>query len=103
MAKKARYIFLSAFFQIKIINTLTVTRENIFVSKHYFIQSASFLLKSNFLFIKSFLRGTFLMAQWLRLWVRNVGDLGSNPGQGTRSHMLQLKIPYAATETCAAK
>ena len=43
------------------------------------------------------------MAQWLRLWVRNVGDLGSNPGQGTRSHMLQLKIPYAATETCAAK
>ena len=52
---------------------------------------------------KSFLRGTFLMAQWLRLWARNAGDLGSNPGQGTRSHMLQLKIPYAATKTCAAK
>lgn len=32
--------------------------------------------------------GTFLMAQWPRLCARSAGDLGSNPGQGTRSHML---------------
>ena len=31
------------------------------------------------------------MAQWLRLCPPNAGGLGSNPGQGTRSHMLQLK------------
>ena len=27
------------------------------------------------------------------------GGLGSIPGQGTRSHMLQLKILHAATKT----
>ena len=49
--------------------------------------------------------GTSLVAQWLRLWAPNVGALGSIPGQGTRSHlpqlrvrMLQLKIPRAATK-----
>ena len=33
------------------------------------------------------------MAQWLRLHVPNAGDLGSIPGQGTRSHTLQLEDP----------
>ena len=28
--------------------------------------------------------------QWLRLCTPNAGGLGSIPGQGTRSHMLQL-------------
>ena len=42
--------------------------------------------------------GTSLVAQWLRLRVPNAGGLGSIPGQGTRSHMPQLKIPYAATK-----
>ena len=37
--------------------------------------------------------------QWLRLHIPNIGDPGSIPGQGTRSHMLQLKIPHAATKT----
>ena len=43
------------------------------------------------------------MAQWLRLHTLNAEDLGSIPGQRTRSHMpqlrvcmLQLKIPHAA-------
>ena len=31
------------------------------------------------------------------------GCLGSIPGQGTRSHMLQRKIPHVATKTSAAK
>ena len=34
--------------------------------------------------------GTSLVLQWLRLGAPNVGGLGSIPGQGTRSHMLQL-------------
>ena len=32
------------------------------------------------------------MVQWLRLRAPNAGSLGSIPGQGTRSHMLQLRI-----------
>ena len=32
------------------------------------------------------------MGQWLRFRAPNVGDLGSIPGQGTRSHMLQLRV-----------
>ena len=50
--------------------------------------------------------GTSLLVQWLTLHAPNAGDQGSIPGQGTRSHMLQLrarmpqlKIPQAATET----
>ena len=47
--------------------------------------------------------GTSLVVQWLRLRAPNAGGLGSIPGQGTRSHTLQLKvrmpqlkIPHAA-------
>ena len=35
--------------------------------------------------------GTFLVVQWLRLCASNAGDPGSISGQGTRSHMLQLR------------
>ena len=35
--------------------------------------------------------GTSLVVQWLRLHAPNAGELGLIPGQGTRSHMLQLK------------
>ena len=34
--------------------------------------------------------GTSLVIQWLRLFAPNVGGLDLIPGQGTRSHMLQL-------------
>ena len=51
-------------------------------------------------------KGTSLMVQWLRLCSSNGGSLGLIPGQGTRSHMvqlricmLQLKILHAATKT----
>ena len=51
-------------------------------------------------------RGTSLVVQWLRLHTCNAGGLGSNPGQGTRSvmmqlsvHMLQLEISHATTKT----
>ena len=37
--------------------------------------------------------GTSLMAQSLRLCVLNAGGPGSIPGQGTRTHMSQLKDP----------
>ena len=33
-----------------------------------------------------------LVLQWLRLSVPNAGGLGSIPGQGTRSLMLQLRV-----------
>ena len=36
--------------------------------------------------------GTLLVAQWLRLGTPNAGGLGSILGQGTRSHMLQLRV-----------
>ena len=36
------------------------------------------------------------MAKTLTL---DAGDLGLMPGQGTRSHMLQLNIPKATTKT----
>ena len=32
------------------------------------------------------------MVQWLRLCTPNVGDLGSIPGQGTGSLILQLRV-----------
>ena len=35
--------------------------------------------------------GTSLMVQWLRLCAAYAGDLGLLSGQGTGSHMLQLK------------
>ena len=44
-------------------------------------------------------RRVFLGDQWLRLHAPNAGGPGSIPGQGTRSHMPQLKIPCAATGT----
>ena len=36
--------------------------------------------------------GTSLVVQWLKLGASTVGGWGSIPGQGTRSHTLQLKI-----------
>ena len=38
-------------------------------------------------------KGTSLVVQLLRLCASNAGGSGSIPGQGTRSHMPQLKIP----------
>ena len=35
--------------------------------------------------------GISLVVQWLRLYAPNVEDLGSIPGQWTRSHILQLE------------
>ena len=35
------------------------------------------------------------MVQWLRLHAPNAGGMGSIPGQGTRSHMPQLKSSRA--------
>ena len=42
--------------------------------------------------------GTSLVVQQLRLHGPNAGGLGSIPGQGLRSCMLQLKIPHMATK-----
>ena len=42
---------------------------------------------------------TSLVVQWLQLLAPNAEGPGSIPGQGTRSHILQLKIPRALTKT----
>ena len=39
------------------------------------------------------------MVQWVRLHVPNAGGLGLIADQGTRSHMLLLKLSHAATKT----
>ena len=36
--------------------------------------------------------GTCLVVQWLRLCTPSAGDPGLTSGQGTRSHMLQLRV-----------
>ena len=47
--------------------------------------------------------GTSLMVQWLCLHTPNAGDLGSTPGQGTRSHMSQLRVHVPQLIHSAAK
>ena len=44
-----------------------------------------------------------LMAQWLRLHTLNAGDLSLIPAQGTRSHMLQLRVCMLQLIPSAAK
>ena len=46
-----------------------------------------------------------LMVRWLRFHSPNAGGLGSIPGQGTRSHMLQgrLRIPCAEAKTWSSQ
>ena len=48
--------------------------------------------------LKINLVGTSLLVQWLRLCPPKAGVPGSIPSQGTKSHMLQLKIPSATTK-----
>ena len=43
--------------------------------------------------------GTSLVVPWLGLHASKAEDLGSIPSQGTRSHMMQLKIPHIPTKT----
>ena len=45
-----------------------------------------------------FLLGTSIVVLWLRLQAPSAGGLGSIPGQGTGSHMPQLKILHAETK-----
>ena len=48
---------------------------------------------------KKYSQGISLAVQWLRLHASSAWGPGLIPGQGNRSHMLQLKILYAATNT----
>ena len=43
---------------------------------------------------------TSLMVQWLKLHAPNATALRSIPDKGTRSHILQVKIPHIATKNC---
>ena len=44
--------------------------------------------------------GTSLLVQWLRLLIPNARGLGSIPGQGTRSHILQLRVSLVQLLSC---
>ena len=46
--------------------------------------------------LKIFQRGTTMVVQWVKLPAPNSGGPSLIPGQGTRSHMPQLKILHAA-------
>ena len=43
-------------------------------------------------FINNVYAGTSPVVQWLRLDAPSAEGIGSIPGQGTRSHMLQLRV-----------
>ena len=43
------------------------------------------------------------MVQWLRLLDPKAGDLGLIPGQGARSHMLQLRVHRPQLRPSAVK
>ena len=61
-------------------------------------------LLNNQLKKKQLTLGTSLVVQWLRLHAPNAGGLGSIPGQGTGSHMPQLKDPeYHNKDTVCPK
>ena len=49
--------------------------------------------------VKSLQTGTSLVVQCLGLCAPNAGGLGLIPGQGTRSHIPQLKTPRAVMKT----
>ena len=40
------------------------------------------------------------MVQWLRLHAPNAGGLGLIPGQGTRAHILQLRVHMLQLKSC---
>ena len=50
------------------------------------------LINVIFVFSERHLTGTSLVVQWLRLHAPNSGGWGSIPGQGTGSHILQLRV-----------
>ena len=44
--------------------------------------------------------GASLVVWWLRLHAPNAGSLGLIPGQGTRSHVPQLRVGMPKDPTC---
>ena len=57
----------------------------------YLLALSEVLLSFFFLIDLKHFRGTSLVVQWLWLHTINTGALGLIPGQGTRSHMPQLR------------
>ena len=58
--------------------------------------------KHSFKVSKTNRSGTSPVVHWLRLRAPSAGGVGSTLGQGTRSHMLQLKTPHATTKMSRA-
>ena len=49
--------------------------------------------------LRLYIYGTSLVVLWLRLRAPNSGGSGLIPGQETRSHMMQLKVPLLQLKT----
>ena len=52
---------------------------------------------------ENYFRGTSLEVHWLRLCAPSARGLGSVPGQGTKSCMLQLRFPHAIGESLCSQ
>ena len=78
-----------------------VTRLSAFVNNHriFYSKGCFYRMKIMLQFLKMGSEGIFLVAQWLNSELPMQGAWGSIPGQGTRSHRLQLKILRATTKT----
>ena len=66
--------------------------------KRGILYSPVILWKQNYIIV----RRDVLVVQWLGLHATNAGNLGLTPGQGTRSHLPLLKIPYTSTKSLHA-
>ena len=69
------------------------------------IKYSTIIQRWEFHIVKNNMGGTSLVVQWLRLRAPNTGGPGSIPGQGTRSHMPQLRVfmPQLKTLHAATK
>ena len=59
--------------------------------KSHFFSLLGLILNKFYFIFQNILLGTSLVVQWLGIYTPNAGGPGSIPGQGTRSHMPQLK------------
>ena len=80
-------------------NLLQLLHQRRFTNKHMKTCSITVIRKKQ---VKT-TRGTSLVVQWLRCHIPNVRGLGSIPVQGTRSHMLQLRVYMPQLRPSTAK
>ena len=80
--------------RIRILIVLWTTTQNYtpFCITSKLLDISQNIISNGIVFQKYSSFGTCLIVQWLRLHPPNAGDPGLLPGQGTRSHMLHLRV-----------